>query len=259
MKYIIKKISIAAILTISIVFVLFSIQNYLAKKSLVKYIFSYNTDNLLNYATVRCNLNIFKPEFAFIDKENNKYTGKTNLSIDFHYVEDIFNIKGNDWTRYYLGSTDIKNTTFSELVKMVKEDCKQFKKSVGGFHDKTINWSYSKPSTKKEVNKEIIQNIKIEFQDYPDKVRDLFIKKYGNIESMSDAEILEVNKKIKDEGLDGEIQEQLKIAEDEFQRKVKSGEIHVETNEEALREAGLTEEEIKEVLKDLNEEYVGPQ
>ncbi len=48
-----------------------------------------------------------------------------------------------EWESEYTGGTDVENTTFPELVEMVKEDCSQFQKAKGSASDETINWSYS--------------------------------------------------------------------------------------------------------------------
>jgi len=90
-----------------------------------------------------CNLNIYKPKVAFVYHDiGNKNYKNNSLEIGFYDVSRN-NPFSTNWQTEYTGGTTIQNTTFPELVKMVKEDCSQFQKAKGDFHDKTINWSYS--------------------------------------------------------------------------------------------------------------------
>jgi hypothetical protein len=114
---------------------------------------------------IRCDYNFFSPRVAFVDETKNRYDNNQEFSIDFHYVDDIYNISENNWTDNYIGSTDIKNTTFLELLKMVKEDCSQFQKNK---EEGEITWGYRKAEPQKERTPkeqkrydEIIKNIKV--------------------------------------------------------------------------------------------------
>gem|GEM_PF-6638314 len=43
-----------------------------------------------------------------------------------------------------MGGTTIKNTTYEEVLEMVKNDCSQFQEAKGKYDDIDINWSYAK-------------------------------------------------------------------------------------------------------------------
>ena len=77
---------------------------------------------------VQCNWNIFKPEIAFVyhDIGNNNYKNDS-LEIGFYNFQKEYYLFGK-WNFEYTGSTTVKNTTFPELLKMVKQDCYQFQK-----------------------------------------------------------------------------------------------------------------------------------
>ena len=78
-------------------------------------------------------------------------------------------------------------------------------------------------------------------------------------DGLSSEKALELYNKIQEEGLHPDIEAQLKIEEDERQRKIESGEIVLETFESALRKKGMSEEEIKAALEYTDEEYIGVQ
>ena len=116
-----KKIKWILILIISILiiyFLIYFIQNYQIKTSLEK--FNKQKIGIVQDDLIRCNWSIFSPEFAYVwfDNEGN---------ISFDKQNKIFWDK-NDWKNTSTGGTTIKNTTFPQLLKMVKEDCYQFQK-----------------------------------------------------------------------------------------------------------------------------------
>ena len=135
----IKKIFVMIALLIAglttIYFTIFLIQNI----SLVK---SYSIENDVELNTedtkfIRCNYNILKPEFAYTFPFSDK------IHVSLLRSEKLFSQTGQEWDNNEIGGTTIENTTFDELVKMVKEDCSQFQKAKGSASDETINWSYS--------------------------------------------------------------------------------------------------------------------
>jgi len=99
-----------------------------------------------NYEIVNCNFNLKNPEHAFVSFQHYIYPEDNSemkfWRVDFYDLSRT-NIFSLNWNIQRTGGTDIKNTTFPELVKMVKEDCGQFQKSKGNHDDPSINWSYS--------------------------------------------------------------------------------------------------------------------
>ena len=149
-----KKYIQTAILTtfaLSIIyFFVFASQNYIFKKTFQEYNGEdFGSDSYL----VRCNYNIFKPGFAYT------FYFKDRGEISFEKPGAIFSLNKNVWKDSYTGGTTVRNTTFPQLLKMVKEDCYQFQKSKGDRRDKTINWSYGKytpeaPKTPQQILEE---------------------------------------------------------------------------------------------------------
>ena len=137
---IIKWIIVLSTITIVIYFGMYFTQNYQAKTSLDK--FNKQKIGTARDALIRCNWNIFSPEFAYIwfDNEGN---------ISFDKQSKIFWLK-DDWGNTSIGGTTIKNTTFHQLLTMVKEDCYQFQKPRGNSSDKTINWRWVAAPTEEE-------------------------------------------------------------------------------------------------------------
>ena len=119
-------------------FSVFWIQNNTYKKSFVSF---YGLENITEkekpYSFQRCNLNIFKPEFVYL-------TGKNKGLMNFYHTKNIFSQTKEEWKNSRTGGTTIKNTTFSQLLKMVKEDCYQFQKDYNRKNEDELNWLYSK-------------------------------------------------------------------------------------------------------------------
>ena len=161
------KIGLLSILGLIVIyFGTFYMQNYLLKKNLYKnYIFQYNTEDLVKYDFERCNLNIFYPEISFIELEKSEYIGD-DFGVYFYKPKNFFFQTTKEWENSYIGGATIKNTTFPELLKMVKEDCEQFQKPRGHANDKIINWrwsSYNKEEEeleKKQREKEQKENLR---------------------------------------------------------------------------------------------------
>ena len=193
------------IFTIPILYILiFSIQSLLLKNSLLNYVNSYDTSTVVSQKIVRCSYNILNTDVAYVELENDEYIGD-DYGIYFYFLENIFNIKNNDWTKNYIGATDPKNTTFPELVEMVKEDCGQFQ---GGFVNEDsdgIHWSH----TRAETNDEKANYIR-NYGYFPIGLHKDFIAIYGDMDEMSDDEVIALDKKIKEEGL----HEKIKIIEE---------------------------------------------
>lgn len=65
------------------------------------------------------------------------------------YNVSLKNIFSQKYNFVYLGGADVENTTFPELLKMVKQDCAQFQK---GNKKGRVEWIYSKAETEEEKN-----------------------------------------------------------------------------------------------------------
>jgi hypothetical protein len=80
-----------------------------------------------NKEIVKCDLfDIFSPKYAFVGEYNDELNSK---KIFFYKIKKESIFSNQNLTDDYIGGTDIKNTTFPELLKMVKKDCSQFQKS----------------------------------------------------------------------------------------------------------------------------------
>ena len=83
-------------------------------------------DKYEQYEIVKCNLfDVMNPEYAFVGILT--VYGTRSYEVDFYNLE-----KNNPFSETkvnYTGGTTVTNTTFPELVKMVKEDCGQFQES----------------------------------------------------------------------------------------------------------------------------------
>ncbi len=172
-------------ITISLMIILFSIlmicigiyliQNQTIKKSFI----NYNGDNGDNIF-IRCNYNILEPEFTYavelnLITDNGIEINKKMLS--FHKIKKIFSQTELEWKNSRIGGTTVENTTFPELVKMVKQDCSQFQDNyydeseLGYTSDmndneklerwnntelKNPNWTFyeNKPKTEEELKEE---------------------------------------------------------------------------------------------------------
>ena len=122
--------------------------------------------DLTKIQSVRCNWNIFKPEYAVVHDLFNNITREYN--IYFFNQKNIFSFEIER-----IGTTTVKNTTFEELLKMVKEDCYQFQKSKGTPKDKTINWGYLKYDKRYEVTEEERQKEMEEAKKEEERLRNL--------------------------------------------------------------------------------------
>jgi len=165
MKKIILVILITLILSLLVYTGIYFIQNKTMKNSFIKfYGLEKYTEKSKPYSFQGCNLNIFNPEFAYL-------TGRTRILIVFYKPKSLFNPSEVEWKKSYIGSTEVKNTTFPQLLKMVKEDCEQFKKSKGERTDKTINWSYGKYKSLKEKTPEELEKEKKEEGEIERKIK----------------------------------------------------------------------------------------
>lgn len=192
-----KTIIIPIVIAIVIPFTYFGplpLQNYF-----LTYSFSEEfNENLYteNTAFVRCNDDFWNPEFAYTFIIDNK------VHIGFYKSDNLFYQQSDGWDKNRTGGTTVKNTTFEELLKMVKQDCSQFQKPKGNPDDETINWRYS-PAEKIDYPSEVLDLYKEHGRSVES--MDLFESVYGNPFQMTDKESEEVYNKIQKEGIDPQI------------------------------------------------------
>jgi len=232
--------------------IFFILQNHEIKNALEKYNEAELNDE---HALIRCNYNIMEPEFAYV------FFAMNQGHISFDQINKIF-WKAKDWKTSSTGGTTIKNTTFPELVEMVKDDCSQFQGGHGDFYGEDLAWSYSPAPTQKELDRRHILSLRSEYKYYSPEVIEIFNSIY-NVERedilLDDNGALKISNKIEEDGgLHPDVQAQLKLEEDEYQRKVESGEIVIPTTEEVLRRKGSSEDIIKIAVEAKGETYIGP-
>ncbi len=116
------------------------------EKSLIKYWTNNDPDNKsFDYEMVRCNHALFHPEVVFVYEAERYFDSHFNLY--FYNVKNIFSAsRGN---REYTGTTTVINTTFPELVTIVKEGCAQFRVGYGDYQSGKLNWLYTEPDPEK--------------------------------------------------------------------------------------------------------------
>lgn len=155
MKKIIFIFTILIVVPIIIYFGIYLIQGQTIKKSFVNY-----NEGVGNDTFIRCNYNIFNPEFAYtfnlnlISEDGYEFNKKM---ISFHKPKHLFSQTNEEWESSYTGGTTIQNTTFPELVEMVKEDCSQFRKGHGDYYGEDLAWSYSPYEPEPEKSQEDIE------------------------------------------------------------------------------------------------------
>ncbi|MCK5589092.1 MAG: hypothetical protein KAI16_02155 [Candidatus Pacebacteria bacterium] len=123
----------------------------------------YFKNKVQQYEVMKCEFTLKDIKHVFVYEE--KFEGELYYGIEFYNLkrDSIFS---QELTSEYIGGTTIKNTTFPELLKMVKEDCEQFQKPRGHANDKIINWrwsSYNKEEEeleKKQREKEQKENLR---------------------------------------------------------------------------------------------------
>ena len=151
-KKVLKYLLISFLSVFGIYIILFQIQTYFVTKTIEgNFLNSGVTDeDYTTYQTIRCDLNIFQPKIAFVN--DIFFDVLPEFSIYFFDVNNGFKVARS-------GGTTIENTTFDELVEMVKKDCSQFQQAKGDPSDKTINSSYSPytPEPPKEQEEEITE------------------------------------------------------------------------------------------------------
>lgn len=177
------------------------LSDLLVKKSQAEYSLTDNSRQYISYDVIRCNL--LSLEYVFVDTYKDNH-----FEIYFHKIKfkNLFSPNKINWDDNYIGGTDIKNTTFPELVKMVKKDCSQFQEDYNNPDPNGIDWGYREaeppapPKTLEEISEEeygnrlnSIKAMKIQYNElFTDLQKEKFAEFYGDINSMTDDEIYEV-------------------------------------------------------------------
>ena len=150
-----KKITILIISITSLViiyFTIFIIQNNFLKKSFEKNYISLSGQHILNSELERCNYNIFNPEIVKITE----YKESNEKDMSFYKPKNLFSQTKEEWRNSRTGGTTIENTTFNNLLKMVKEDCYQFQDGSEELEKTNIVWTYT-PKRPEKTEEEIRQ------------------------------------------------------------------------------------------------------
>ncbi|MDD5305912.1 MAG: hypothetical protein PHU25_01190 [Deltaproteobacteria bacterium] len=144
-------------------------------------------ETLIQYDIESCHFGVLTPEYALITEEDILGDGNRDYELLYYQIENRLPFTSN-WQITYTGGTTVYNTTFPELVKMVKADCGQFQKSKGNHDDPTINWSYSPyipepeltPEEKAEQERQdLVENLRLELEWLTEKELADVKQKYG--------------------------------------------------------------------------------
>jgi hypothetical protein len=172
-----KKITLSLIAVTIIIITLYFAIIFLQSVFLTR---SYSIENRVelnneNTKFIRCNRSILNPEFAYT------FPFSDTIHISFFTTAKWLSLTEEEWDNSRTGGTTVKNTTFDELVKMVKEDCDQFKEGyldyTGYEHlsdqekdnlyyeieQKNLGWTYTPVRTKEDITDEEI--FEFEFTD----------------------------------------------------------------------------------------------
>lgn len=204
MKIILSSILLVALIAILIIMPVFNIKNTMIEHDV--YSESKKVQEAFqNYDAIECKFGLLNPEYAFVSHLHYVYPERNidtvTLRIDFYNLNRP-NILSRKWNIQRTGGTDVKNTTFPELVKMVKEDCSQFQQ---GGRQGEMEWIYSPAPTQEETDKDKIERLDDRFSGYGDETKKAFIEVYGDIAQMSDKEKILLFDRIETEGLEASV------------------------------------------------------
>jgi len=109
---------------------------------------------LKRYKIKICDFNLTHPSYSLITEEDILGRGKLTYEI-LHYELGRAHPFSFKWGVDYLGGTTVKNTTYPQLLKLVKKDCDRFQKSSSLNADPNdTRWVYSKaepPKTPEQI------------------------------------------------------------------------------------------------------------
>jgi len=209
MKKLIKIIGLTILILAMMFFGLYFVQNHLFLRSFER---DYQEEKIRNtQELIRCNHDIFRPEYAFVfdlGEGESKHIG-------FHKTKKLFFQIEQDWEDSRTGGTTITNTTFPELVKMVKEDCSQFQEDYDNPNPETgIDWGYREadppelPKTEHELEAEKAQHrydsiraLKYAYgETFTDFQQEKFTEMFGDVKTITDDEIYAIFLEIQEAG-----------------------------------------------------------
>jgi hypothetical protein len=169
-----------------------SLQNVSLRRSFESEYTPLKADYIANATFERCNMNIFKPDFAKVTE----YEDEEDVNIAFYAPSRLFRQTEDEWDTSYTGGTTVTNTTFPELVAMVKEDCSQFRYGYVNPDPVGPRWTYSKhveipEKTERAKNLQEVEEILWEFKELTQEQQQKIIENYGNYKGMTVKEVIE--------------------------------------------------------------------
>jgi hypothetical protein len=191
------------ITSVSIIyFLIIHLQSYFITKTIENNFVNSGVDeeDYSDFRTIRCNLDLFNPKIAFVN--DLFYKNLPQYNIFMFRMERPFSSKPKE---VRIGGTTVKNVTFPELVAMVKEDCDQFQDGHVSDVEGEPEWVYTRAKTKEEKVADIKEGFLANENRYSS-----FREIYGDVEQMTDEEVLALHEKIKEEGLDERVDTEMK-------------------------------------------------
>ena len=199
----IKKGFVATFLTLIIVTLIVEWFNF---QKIEQILYEFNTkgkdqsvhDSIKDYQAVPCSFDLFSPAYGLITFAHYQYPergiDRESLSVGFYNLSRN-TIFSTNWSAVRTGGTTVKNTTFEELLAMVKKDCSQFQEtgSISLSLDE-MRWVYSAAPTKEELEKERlkkIQEIKMEIATLNAEKKQELTDGYGYNPDFTDDELYE--------------------------------------------------------------------
>lgn len=213
-----KKEKILISIILFLVIVVISIQLYSYKKInntlIYKNVFNQSENvqkSYVNYMPIQCKFKLLNPEYAFVNYLHYIYPDrnidKESQTIGF-YTLTRSHIFSSNWNLEYTGGTTLENTTFPELVKMVKEDCSQFQEDYDNpkVDEGGIDWGYREvdppepPKTEEDLKYERGKDVLNETRSarfmfnetFTDYQQEKWSEMFGDPNSMTPEEIYEM-------------------------------------------------------------------
>jgi|GEM_PF-5174488 len=204
-----KGIAILGLIALLLFISIFVLSKYNIETGLNNYWYEDENKVISHSEIIRCDNNLLHPAVAFLS-EHVLLEDIDELKVYFYRIKDIFS--KNENTRDFIGVATVTNTTFPELVKMVKEDCSQFQADYNNPDSDGIDWGYreAEPAPTPEQIKEeedqryysMVKSTRYQFSMFTELQKRKFTEVYGDIMSMTDDEVYQVAKRIKDNGFD---------------------------------------------------------
>lgn len=181
---------------------LFVLQQHNIKEFITDYWFPPKGKVINDYKIIRCDYAVFTPQVAFVSDQV--------ILDEFPEIVVYFSELSNTFFgaihEDYLGSATIKNTTFPQLVQMVKEDCGQFKEGYldyTGYEDlseqekydryyeieeKNLGWTYTPytPEPEKQPEPELTDEEKARNEAWEEQMRQATLENRANAAPIED-------------------------------------------------------------------------